>query len=134
MPAMQGTIASRCFRASELFFPKAESLILNYVPSRSVHLQSPNCTSSLRIGRINRYGVFTRQLSTRRNLWESSRTACPFSLGQVNAFLSDFPPKNPQDPVILSLSLSLAVCSTWLRVLLYVNVLCMYTLFEIPKC
>ncbi|XP_019188583.1 PREDICTED: ABC transporter B family member 25, mitochondrial isoform X1 [Ipomoea nil] len=94
-------MASRCFRASELFFPKAESLILNYVPSRSVHLQSPNCASSLRIAHINRYAVFSRRLSTRRSLWGSTRTACPSSLGQVNAFLSDFPPKNPQDPVRL---------------------------------
>ncbi|CAH9074129.1 unnamed protein product [Cuscuta epithymum] len=96
---MQGTIASRGLMVSKLFFPKAECLLLDYVPSRSMHLQRLNRRSSLWTGNTNSYHAFTRQLSSKpMPIWPSSRTASPF-LRQVNSFLSDPPSKTPQDPV-----------------------------------
>ncbi|VFQ95990.1 unnamed protein product [Cuscuta campestris] len=94
---MQGTIASRCLRASKLFFPKSNySFTLNHSPFRSMHLQSLNGGTSLRIGHFNRH-----QFSTNRFMRLPSRTASRFSLRQVNAFLSDSPSKNPPNPVRL---------------------------------
>ncbi|KAL3653190.1 ABC transporter B member 25 [Castilleja foliolosa] len=79
---MQATIASRCLRIMNHAIP---SQCFNHIPP-SV-LKARVATS-----------VFTgdRRLSSQSRLWSSSRT--PPSVLKLNAFLSDFPSKHPQNP------------------------------------
>nr|XP_016508429.1 PREDICTED: ABC transporter B family member 25, mitochondrial-like isoform X2 [Nicotiana tabacum] len=92
---MQGSICSRCFsRAGEFLLQKAETMILNYIPSRpSLHSQALKPRNYLH----HQYRISTRYLSTNRNLWDSSRTSST-GFRQIKAFVSDFPAKNPNDP------------------------------------
>ncbi|XP_027112840.2 ABC transporter B family member 25, mitochondrial-like [Coffea arabica] len=93
---MQGTIASRCFRAGELLFTRAQTLI-NCRPSR---YSCQNGISSIRMAtgsRIPRNSlIFARQLSAKFSPWNSSRTS-PYFFKNLKGFIADVPAKpSPQ--------------------------------------
>lgn len=94
---MQGSIYSRCFRAGELLFHKAEIMILNYIPCRPLHSQALKPANDHAFD-IHQYRIPTRHYSStnKRNPWDSSRTTST-GFTQIKAFVSDFPAKNPKD-------------------------------------
>lgn len=91
---MQGTIASRCFRARGLLFTRAQTLI-NCGPSGYF---CQNGINSIRVAtgsRMPRNGlIFTRQLSTKFSPWNSSRTF-PYLFKNLKGFIADVPAKPP---------------------------------------
>ncbi|KAL3531002.1 hypothetical protein ACH5RR_010324 [Cinchona calisaya] len=93
---MQATIASRCFRARELLFTRAQTLI-DRGPSR--YSQEPfvrNGIKTLRFGTSSKIPqnslISTRQFTTKYSPWNSSR-ASPSFFKSLKGFISDVPAK-----------------------------------------